>query len=112
MFDYPDGNVAAPLIAIVDQDDENPTDIALGADVYFWQFRAFGAEDDTVVLWRPKSSASDSGALAEGTSYRVALGEGESWESPLFPATQRPAAIRVAADAGSARVEVLRVVRQ
>lgn len=113
MFDYPDGKVAPPVIASIDSGGTPDADLELGADVYFWGLRIVATAADTVVLWRPATSSSDSGTIAEASSYRRALAaEGDVWESPLFPANQRPAVVRVLATAGSARVEAVRVVRQ
>jgi hypothetical protein len=112
MYDYPDGRVAAPVIATIDSGATDAAELELGADVYFWHLRIVALEAATVVLWRPKVDTADTGTIAEATSYRRALGDGEAWESPMFPANQRPSVIRTLATAGSARVEVVRVVRQ
>jgi hypothetical protein len=115
MYDYPDGKLATPLVETVDSagEETEARDVALGPDVYFVQVRIKALEASTVVLWRGAQTSTDTGALEAASSSEVSLGDlGEVWESPLFPANQRPPVLRFLATAGSARVEVLRLVRQ
>jgi hypothetical protein len=115
MYDYPDGKLAAPLVATVDSagEETEATDIALGVDVYFLQVRIKALEADTAVIWRAATSVADTAPLSASSSSEVTLADdGETWESPLFPINQRPPTLRFLATDGSARVEVLRVVRQ
>ena len=113
MYDFPDGKVVGPLIAALDSGGADDADLALGADVYFWSIRIVATAATTVVLWRPKLTDADTAPLTSGDAYSVSLAaSGDAWESPLFPANQRPAVARFLATAGQARVEILRVVRQ
>ena len=113
MFNYPDGKIAQPLILELDSAGTAAGDIELGPDVYFVLVRAIAAEDDSALIWRPALPGTDTAALASASCYSVPLAaEGEVYETPMMPATQRPARLRFACSAGSARVEVLRVVRQ
>jgi hypothetical protein len=115
MYDYPDGKVAAPLIEEFDSAvlGAEGGDLDMGPDVYFWGVRITALKNNASAMWRPKLTASDTAALTSSDSFVRALPkEGDSFESPLFPANQRPSAVRFLCDAGSVRVEIVRVVRQ
>lgn len=113
MYDYPDGQLLPPVVGTPDVGGTAAADLPLGADVQFFGLRVVATAATTVVLWRPSTGPADTGTLVAASAYRIALpAVGDSWESSLFPANQRPPVIRVLATAGGARVEVTRVVRQ
>jgi hypothetical protein len=116
MYDYPDGRLAQPVTASLTQaalPASAKASFTLGPNTYFWGLRVIANTDGAVVLWRPQSGSETDPTLTAATSHEVRLAKaGDTWESPMFPANQRPPRVFVLATAATAKVEVVQVVRQ